>query len=47
MSEVCECCKGDKTNIEGRISPAMNTELNHVLCWECEAVINWWREVTA
>jgi hypothetical protein len=47
VSEVCECCQGDETNIEGRIPPEMNTQLGHVLCWECEATINWWMEVTA
>ena len=51
MSEVCECCQGDETTIEGRIPPKMNTQLGnatgYVLCWECEATINWWLEVTA
>jgi len=47
MSEQCECCQGDETTIEGRIEPEMNTEVGHILCWECNFVINWWLEVKA
>ncbi len=43
----CECCQGDKTTLRGRAEPQFNDKLGYTLCWECEATINWWLEVTA